>query len=86
MQSGEFIIISPIPDILAERSQLLRTVAVNIWDLLEARARGDLPVRKYDSKTELRLDLRKPGRRFPLGRVKQSDDNNLLRALLVTIA
>ena len=58
---------------------------MNIWDLIKARETGDLPVRKYDSKAELRSDLRKKSRRFPLSRIKQSDDNKLLKALLITI-
>ncbi|KAF2158960.1 hypothetical protein M409DRAFT_71373 [Zasmidium cellare ATCC 36951] len=63
----------------------LRAVAVNIWDLIKARETGNLPVRTFRSKAELRVDLYRPGRRFPLSRVKASEDNKLLRALLVTI-
>lgn len=60
---------------------------MNIWDLLQARADGNLPVRKFQSKKELRLDLKKPGRRFPLEKLKRSEkDNKLLTALLITIA
>ena len=71
---------------VTKKPQLLRTVAVNIWDLVRARENGDLPVPTYRNKMELRLDLRKSNRRFPLGRVKCSDDNKLLKALLVTMA
>ena len=71
---------------VTKKPKLLRMVAVNIWDLLRARENDELPVPTYRTKRELRLDLRKSNRRFPLGRLKSSDDNKLLKALLVTIA
>lgn len=64
----------------------MRTVSVNIWDLIRARETGDLPGQKYETKTELRVDLRNSIKRFPLAKVKCSGDNKLLRAFLVNIA
>ncbi|EMC91996.1 hypothetical protein BAUCODRAFT_152335 [Baudoinia panamericana UAMH 10762] len=64
----------------------LRAVAVNIWDLIQARRTGDLPAPRYTSKAELRRDLADPSRRFPLARLKTMQENKLLRALLVTLA
>ncbi|RMX83390.1 hypothetical protein D0869_05342 [Hortaea werneckii] len=64
----------------------LRTVSVNIWDLIRARETGHLPVTRYESKAQLRKDLKNPSRRFPLAQLKTREENRLLRALLVTIA
>lgn len=71
---------------IAKSKQLLRTVAVNIWDLIKARETGDLPVKTYGTKGELRRDLKNPTRRFPLARTKGSGENRLLSAFLVTTA
>ena len=65
--------------------QALRGVAINIWDLIEARESGLVPAPRFRSKKELRADLTNPSRRFPLAKIKESDDNKLLRALLVTM-
>lgn len=72
--------------ILADFFQALRTVSINIWDLIAARQADSLPPPRYQNRRELQQDLRSNcGRRFPLSKVKQSEDNKLLRALLVTI-
>ncbi|EME43789.1 hypothetical protein DOTSEDRAFT_71580 [Dothistroma septosporum NZE10] len=76
--------VRPAPSINKCKSAL-RAVSVNIWDLIKAREMGELPVRRFGSEAELRVDLRRPGRRFPLSKVKSSVDNKLLCALLVTI-
>jgi len=66
----------------AEMKKHPRTIALNIWDVIEARAPVTLPSRRYDTKDALRLDLRmSQRRRFPLERVKQADENKLLQAL-----
>ncbi|KAF2158471.1 hypothetical protein M409DRAFT_71633 [Zasmidium cellare ATCC 36951] len=64
----------------------LRSVAINIWDLIKGRESGELPVQRYRNKTELRKDLQNRSRRFPLRALKASGENKLLRTLLVTIA
>ena len=66
--------------------QALRTVSVNIWDLIRARETGHLPVRGYQNKAQLRKDLKNPLRRFPLAKLRAVEENRLLTALLVTIA
>ena len=71
---------------LAGSSQTLRTVSINIWHLISARQAGNLSPPRYQNRRELQQDLRNDrGRRFPLSKVNQSEDNRLLRALLVTI-
>lgn len=71
---------------LADSYQALRTASINIWDLIAARQAGDLPPPKYHNRQELRQDLKNDrGRIFPLSKLKQSEENKLLRALLITL-
>ncbi|KAJ8610793.1 hypothetical protein MRB53_038344 [Persea americana] len=67
-------------------NEAIKAVAINIWDLIEARKRETVPAPRYTDKTSLRQDLRThPSRRFPLSMLKGDNDNKLLRALLVTL-
>ncbi|RMY32130.1 hypothetical protein D0865_14812 [Hortaea werneckii] len=63
----------------------LRTVSINIWDLIRARETGQVPVTGYENKSQLRKDLKNPSRRFPLAQLKTVEENKLLKALLVVI-
>lgn len=71
--------------VFSDHDQALRTVSINIWDLIRARESGQLPVAGYETKSQLRKDLKNPSRRFPLAQLKTVEENKLLKALLVVI-
>lgn len=71
--------------VFSDHDQALRTVSINIWDLIRARESGQLPVAGYETKSQLRKDLKNPSRRFPLAQLNTVEENKLLKALLVVI-
>ncbi|GAB7365174.1 hypothetical protein MBLNU230_g6261t1 [Neophaeotheca triangularis] len=72
----------PAGESITQCKKVLRSVNINIHDLVRARRDGKRP-RRFPSKAALKLDLmQRPWRKFPLAAAKR---NGFLTALLVEV-